>query len=313
MSRPLNTYSLDQTWAGIRSTYVQTNTGLIYATPRIKTASQNPITGAMSYTERQTKGIYVDKFSLAPDAATITAFGYRIHNDCWIAGQWDDSDAGSRFVADTANAQTAASGFATGPKATVTPADDDGMVIGCIQPFQWMDFNLTTDDIGGLPDVVVEYSTRSLAGVPAWTTVVAPPWYIVVDQLTRTDTVIGTGSTYYVALNPITDSPDAPQSILNWAKWTDREAATIDASLPGGYFYMRARVDANDPPTTDFGITSGMEIGGIFPETLHPLTVDNVMLNWDIKREIPNADGIVAFNTAAAGLHTVTCAPLWGG
>jgi len=298
-------YSQDQTWAGLRLvTHGQSTTGLLYATPEKVTLRQNPITGAISSTTTRTKGIYVDRCALAPDAGTITCFGWRMHNSLWVAGQWDNSDA--EYTDDTAGAQSQTSdAFSTGDAGI---ADDDGFIIGADAMFDWFSIDIDTNDVGGLADVVVEYSTASVAGVPAWT-VIAAPWYAIVDQFTRTDAVIGTGATYFAALSPQWLANNA----LTWRKWTKAQAAAIGLNVPSDKYIIRVRVDAADPPTTTFATGSGMEIGGLIRSTFDPLTVDNVNSYYDVKEYFPHADGIVFYNTAAAGLATVTCAPVLDG
>ena len=184
---PLRSYSRDMTDVGIRGVatgYGQTNDGLLYGAPYFTApSSYNRVTGVVTagITKRR-MGLYVDRITVEPDAATVAVAGYRHHNDTWVAGQWDDA-ATPAFTDDTIDAQDFLDddGFDQGPG---TPGDNDGWVIGSKYPFDWVSVFIGANSVG-TADQETSYSTQALTtGIPAWTVVVDPPWHTIADQFT---------------------------------------------------------------------------------------------------------------------------------
>ena len=299
----------------MRGALGQTDGGLIYSPRPHTVSSYNKITQVVTRTTER-KGIYVDRCRFESNAAnTAFGLGWRMDNSLWVAAEWND-DGGTdalQYITMTDEAQsTAANAFGTGPKATVTPADDDGFLIGARYPFSWFSIFIDTDDTGDAPDVVVEYSTAAaVTGAPAWTLVAAPNFTTLLDQFTRTDAALGTGETVWAKLF----SGQQTDHATTWRKWNRLQTtAGLNALAPEGMYWIKVRVDAADPPATDFAMGHGVEIGGM---VYSQFEVDDgagalPIPEWTGGVYLPHADGIVALTSTGTG-HIVTawCSDLW--
>lgn len=293
----------------------QTGGGLIYSPRPHTVSSYNKVTQVVTRTETR-KGIYVDRCRVESNAANLPfALGWRMSNDLWVAAEWDD-DGGSdvlQYINMTSGAQsTTANAFGTGPKATVTPADDDGFLIGARYPFSWISIFSDTTDTGDAPDVVVEYSTAAATtGAAAWTLVAGPNWTTLLDQFTRTDTVFGTGETVWASLF----SGQQTDHATTWRKWNRAQTTVgLNALAPEGMYWIKVRVDAADPPGTDFAMGAHVEIGGF---VYSQLEVDDgagalPIPEWTGGQFLPHATGIVALcGTGTGHIVTAWCSDLW--
>jgi len=176
-------------------------------------------------------------------ADLIGGIGLRIHNSQWIAGSWDNSETGSRYIDDTADAQdrNAADDFSM-----YCTADDDGMVIGSRCKFGWITLDIDTENSANAATKVEYWQNDSSWQIPAATSVK-------LDEFTITGAKTGTGETSYI-WDPAND----------WGKVGDVAYGSVitapDASCPPGFYYMRVRIDNADVSAGNVTM-SALEIG----------------------------------------------------
>lgn len=217
--------------------------------------------------------------------AIAVGVGFRYANHYWWAADWDDNSA-SPTITRVAGYQsrTATELFAT----ITTPANEDGLLIVCKKPFNWVSVNVTTASVD---------ATNPAADFDYWdgdSWVTASAGQAIVDSLTVSGSEL-TQAEHILAWYPPHDwhpVVDSPADILNNPTGGNR--------VPAGWYALLWRwgtiADTTQPQFT------GIEIGSM--QFSGEELADNGI--WKPEQTDPYqeliGDGVVAmFETAAAG------------
>ena len=251
--------------------------------------TRNPDTGIVQPPVTVRGAMAITNYALQnrSGGAASVGLGFRLRNDQWKAGQWDDSEGAASFVNDTVDAQdTGASDFAM----EVVASNNDGFVIACVHKFDWVSINVGTAGVDGdgSLDRVVQYSNAAGTG---WT---VAPTNIYTDEFTVTagTDVYSTGENLFVWMPP-----------QDWGKVTIADATMGGGTL--GYYALQIRsTDAPSGGGQVAALASTIEIGTL------PVLVENVADNAVVSEETcflwePFGDAIVAYFSTANGGNSV--------
>lgn len=208
--------------------------GALWSLPQ----TRNPDTGVVGAPYRVRGALAITQFGLQQRAAAAdltVGIGFRLRNDQWKAGQWDDSVTGAEYIEDTADAQdTGADDFAL-----ETTTVNDGFVVLSRVPFSWLSVNVSTAGIGAATVATVRYS--NLAGT-GWTTLGTNQTFDGSDNFTRAAAAnLAAGENIFAWYPP-----------LNWGRVTSL------SNLPNDYYAWQVR--CTTAPTTA-ALATALEIG----------------------------------------------------
>ena len=207
-------------------------------------------------------------------ADLAVGLGFRLRNDQWVAGQWDDSEGAASHVNDTYDAQDRG----TDDFALESLTANDGFTIASAIPFNWISVDVTTAGVGAGTVATVRYS--NLAGT-GWTTLGTNQTWIAgtgADNFTRAAAAnLATGENIFVW--------DPP---LNWGK-----VSVIDATMGGIPIGMYAwQVRCTTAPTTA-ALARAIEIGTLI--AIENLDDDAILSDENCFHWEPQGDAIVAY------------------
>lgn len=200
--------------------------------------------------------------------AAIVGVGFKLHNDRWKAGQWDDSETAS-YTDDTTDAQDSG----TNDFALFTTTNDDGFVVQSLDKFGIIGIDVTTAEVGS-PTYVVEYWNGT-----AWT-----------DLGT-----IEEPTDYDIAEHAIVFSPP-----IDWTALAAGDTPVDTDGLTAGYYAIK--VDASAAPTTA-PLAKTLWVAKLYD--YKEAVADNAVLNFNVEDSIGVAlqagESIIPyFGTAAA-------------
>ena len=269
-----------QNWV-LRSTYQQTQTGLLWIPPAMVSAGQNNSPGLMTTRE----GIQLKSFMLhnRAAAAITVGIGGRLPNRMWVAGQWDASETGAEYIADTTDAQD----VGTNDFALETTTNSDGFVVAALVPFHWASVRVSTAGVdgAGTTDRAVHYTN---AAGSDWTALSSNQTFV--DNFTSTNTVWASGENVFAWKPPADWGPIATGGL---------------SGIPAGYYALR--VTTTDAPDTTAALALAMEIG-LMPFMREGVGDNEFFAAGDIHDDgwLEECDAMVAlFSTLNAG-NTVT-------
>jgi hypothetical protein len=243
----------------LRSTFQQTDQGLLWKVPACNLCANN--TGALlrRYEVHNRSGGTIN-----------VGIGFRLHNSVWKAGYW--TEVGSVYADGTSDAQDLPA--TTADFALETMTDNDGFVILCQHPFDWVSIRVVTAGVGAATHAI-RYSNYAGTG---WTAYDANS--IFVDTITTALWAAG-------EIKMVWTAPD------DWGK------VTSIGSIPAGWYALNVR--ATSHPATSAAVASVMEIGKM-------LSLEGLVDNGDYAADRSTysnyaADALVAFfsGTANAG------------
>lgn len=250
------------------------------ATPLNIVGGTTPSVGSTSYLVRGALAITNYVLHNRSGSTIAVGIGFRLRNDQWKAGQWDD-DAATPFIDDTVDAQDI--GASTGDFALETTTANDGFVIASRHKFHWVSLNVGTAGVGAGTVGAVRYSNNAGTG---WTALATNQSFA--DTFTRS-----AGVNFAVG-----------EQVFVWAPPIDWGRVTNLSGIPDGYYALNVR--ATTAPATTAALAVAIEIGTLV------VAVEGVVDNATISEEEtferePFSDALVAFfGTANAG-NLVKC------
>lgn len=246
----------------LRGSYQQTDYGMLWVGP---TATLRTQAGGTADSKSFREGVKVLRYDVQNRSGSTCAVGpaMRIANRFWKAGQW----TGGVYVDDTTDAQD----LGAGDFLVVSLTNQDGFIVACEIPFDWVSLYISTAPTSADPLVAaVSYSNYAGTGWAA------------ADNVTTTS----------VFLNDIrTGSLEVGEHNFVWTPRSDWGKVTSLDSVPAGYYALAFGWPT--APTSTTALATAMEIGvGIFAEGVADNTIYAAEeLEW----YVPEADGVCAF------------------